>query len=147
MSKRTVNIQWSSLMQYHSHVLHLLLPICQTFAPLLLLSESFLSLSSEILVFDDFADLLASFGGAFSVAHPLIGIFCIALFRIQKDPLDTGATKAIREEQIKTSAVTFSLLSDSQIQSYTCFFCSCGVFFSSVSDLELKSERSKILVR
>lgn len=83
-------------MQYLSPVLHLLFSICQPFASLLLLSEGFLGLCTEIHIFNDFADLFPSFGGAFTVARVLICILFITLLKYRKIqqaiwPLDTGA--------------------------------------------------------
>lgn len=60
--------------QYLSPVLHLLFPICQSLASLLLLSEGFLGLCTEIHIFDDFADLFAPFGCACTVVHLLISV-------------------------------------------------------------------------
>lgn len=54
-----------------SPVFHVLLPVCQTFAPLLLLSQSFLGLCTQMHIFDDFADLLASFGGPLTLRLPV----------------------------------------------------------------------------
>ena len=52
-------------MPYLSHVIQLLLPLCQPLASLLLLSEGLLGLCTELHVFNDFADLFALFGRAF----------------------------------------------------------------------------------
>lgn len=62
--------------QYLSPVLHLLFPICQPLASLLLLSQRFLGLSTEIDIIDDFADLSASFRGALTICDLLA---CILL--------------------------------------------------------------------
>lgn len=50
--------------QYLSTVAHLLLPVRQPPAPLLLLFQGFLGGRAQILVFYDLADLFASFGRA-----------------------------------------------------------------------------------
>lgn len=65
--------------QYLSHVLHLL-PICQPFASLLLLSEGFLGLGTEILIFNDLADLFATFGGALTAVQ-LVSVLFTALLK------------------------------------------------------------------
>lgn len=67
-----------------SSVLHLLIPVCQTFAPLLLLPEGFLGLSTEVFIFNDFADLFASFGRPFTVADILIRILLTTLLKYNK---------------------------------------------------------------
>lgn len=70
-------------MQYLSPVLHLLFPFCQPLTSLLLLSEGFLGLSTEIFIFNDIPDLFASFWGAFTVAV-LISILFITLLKYRK---------------------------------------------------------------
>lgn len=65
--------------QYLSHVLHLF-PICQPFASLLLLSEGFLGLRTEILIFNDLADLFATFGGALTAVQ-LVSVLFTALLK------------------------------------------------------------------
>lgn len=74
---------------YLSPVLHLAIPICQPFTSLLLLSEGFLGLCAQILNFNDFADLFASFGGAFTVARLPVAILIITLLKHRKDPQAT----------------------------------------------------------
>lgn len=121
-------------MRYLSPVLHLLFPICQPFASLLLLSQRFLGLGTQIHILDYFADLFASFGGAFTVAGLVICIICIALLKYRKIqqamlPLNNAALFLTEDEQnhkndkqVITSTVTFSMLeSDNQMQG-TCFF-------------------------
>lgn len=77
-------------MHYLSSVLHLLLPARQALHPLLLLFESFLSLRSQILILDDFADLLASFGCAFQIgALPILALF-ISLWGMRSLVLETN---------------------------------------------------------
>lgn len=65
-----------------SPVLHLLLPVGQAPAPLLLLSESLLGLRAEVLVVHYPADLSAASGRAFK-ARLAVGIRIIALFDLE----------------------------------------------------------------
>lgn len=64
-------------------VLHLLLPVGQAPASLLLLSESLLGLRAEVLVVHYPADLSAASGRAFE-ARLAVGIRFIALFDLKK---------------------------------------------------------------
>lgn len=148
-------------MQYISPVLHLLLPIRQAFASLLLLSEGFLGLCTEIHVVNDFADLFASFGGSFTVTQLLVCVLFIALLEHRKIRhrrlVGQVLVEGIRDEQIPikminnfvvTSAATFSLLvSDNQMQG-TCFLCLSlrGASLTLVDNLELKRRESEIKI-
>lgn len=53
-------------LEHLSPVLHLLFPLCQALAPLLLLSEGLLGLRTQVLIVDYSADLSATSGRAFN---------------------------------------------------------------------------------
>ena len=121
-------VQFNGLLsvQYRSPVLHLLFPFCQSFASLLFLSEGFQRLSAEIHIIDDFANLFASFGGAFTVA---VLLTCILFITLKKNRsieqkmwlLDTTLEFKNNKRSYRSTA-TFSLLeSDNQMQGTACF--------------------------
>lgn len=84
-SKHWFLLLWWSLAQYLSPVFHLLIPICQTFASLLLLSQGFLSLSTKVFIFNNSANPFASFRGDFIFAGLLRCILLIGLSREQSN--------------------------------------------------------------
>lgn len=71
-------------LEHLSPVLHLLFPLCQALAPLLLLPEGLLGLRTQVLHVDYSADLSATSGRAFN-ARLVVGIFFTTLsFQLKK---------------------------------------------------------------